>query len=504
MSLRIRRGTEAQRYAPGAPPTGIVFDPGELAWCLDTKKLYIGDGVTPGGVNVLQYMAGVGVSFNANTQALDFSQGNLTLTTANIAEDASRKYFTDIRAKDAVGAMLQAGSNTGISFSYNSSTHSITVNATGSQVPTPTLPGDIGKYLTLDNSGNPIWHNPPIPGGLSIPSFGGNAGKYLTTDAINLVWADISLNSLVNGAFHVDLDSGGNLKTSGSIKLPSTADITRETGIGTGVYTSVLGGLGTVSADTSPSLGGNLAAGSHNISNVGTLSASTVSASTISASTISASTISASTISASTGLGEDLSLNGHNINGTGNITTNGNITATNIGNGSLTINNNTINTGTYSCNVTSSNPATFNVVGLTDGSISGSVAIDINSSRGTIASPTTVQAGDYVSRITMAGWTGSGYTPAGSIYANFQAGAVLADVTPASQLTFVVGANGTNVQTAIFNSKGVFYAPILQPGSYYGTGAYPFAPPGLGGAILFDSSTKKFMGWDGTTWNVLG
>ena len=52
MSLRIRRGTETQRQS-------TTFDLGEIAYTTDTKKLYVGDGTTSGGVNVLQNTAGV-------------------------------------------------------------------------------------------------------------------------------------------------------------------------------------------------------------------------------------------------------------------------------------------------------------------------------------------------------------------------------------------------------------------------------------------------------------
>jgi len=45
MSLRIRRGTNAQR-------TGVTFLEGELIYTTDTKKLFVGDGTTVGGVAV--------------------------------------------------------------------------------------------------------------------------------------------------------------------------------------------------------------------------------------------------------------------------------------------------------------------------------------------------------------------------------------------------------------------------------------------------------------------
>ena len=487
MSLRIRRGTDTQR-------SSIVFDPGELAWCLDTRKLYVGDGLTPGGVNVLAYMAGVGVSFNSGTQALDFSQGNLTLTTANIAEDPSRLYYTDVRAKDAVGAMLQAGSNTGITFSYDSSSQAITVNSTGHQLPTASLPGDAGKYLTLDNSGNPVWHNPPIQGGLSLPSFGGTEiGKYLTTDGTYLVWADVAINSLVNGAFHVDLDSVGNLKTSGTIKLPSTADIVRETGVGTNIYTSVLGGLGSVSADTSPSLGGNLSAGGHNISNVGTLSVTTVST---------------GTISATTGLGANLALNNFNINGTGNIGITGNITAT----GSITANSQTgaITATTISATipaitatssfspalyaVSSINPA-IRLAGITDGQFNVS-RLEIDAFKGTNSSKINTAAGDSLGGLYVRGYYNSTYIVAAGIIASWDATAQLNTSFPASKLVFFANGNGNNSSVATFDGlTGIFNVPVLKTAVYsVATTALPSASTvGVGArAFVTDAMSNSF------------
>ena len=407
MSLRIRRGTDAQRQQ-------ITPDEGEIIFTTNTQKMYIGDGITQGGINIGQTLAGTGLVFDAISQTLQATgsgSGGSGLTS------------------------VSADLNPALGGNLNLNSHNITGTGNISTSGTLSVNG-LGADLVLNS------HN--ITGTGNISTSG--------TLSVNGLGADLVLNNY-------SITGTGNINTNGTLSVNG--------------------------------LGKNLVLSGYNITGTGNVNITGA--------------MSATTISAGTGLGADLSLNGHNINGTGNITTNGNITATNIGNGSLTINNNTINTGTYSCNVTSSNPTTFNVVGLTDGSISGSSAIDINSSRGTIASPTTVQAGDYVSRITMAGWTGSGYTPAGSIYANFQAGAVLADVTPASQLTFVVGANGTNVQTAIFNSKGVFAAPVLSTGSYAGSGAYPtFPQPTLAaGSIIFDSTTKHFMGYDGTGWKQL-
>ena len=45
MSLKLRRGTNAQR-------TGITPAEGELIYTTDTKKLFVGDGSTIGGIAV--------------------------------------------------------------------------------------------------------------------------------------------------------------------------------------------------------------------------------------------------------------------------------------------------------------------------------------------------------------------------------------------------------------------------------------------------------------------
>lgn len=127
MSLRIRRGTDAQR-------SGVTFDQGEIVYTTDTKKLYVGDGVTAGGVNILATSAGTGVSWDAGTQAFDFNPSGLGLTTSNVSE-GSNQYFTSARALTAVGSALTAGNayNTGITFTLDTVDNRITavVSASG-------------------------------------------------------------------------------------------------------------------------------------------------------------------------------------------------------------------------------------------------------------------------------------------------------------------------------------------------------------------------------------
>ncbi len=46
MSLILRQGLDADRQS-------IVFEDGELVWTIDTQRLFVGDGVTPGGLDIL-------------------------------------------------------------------------------------------------------------------------------------------------------------------------------------------------------------------------------------------------------------------------------------------------------------------------------------------------------------------------------------------------------------------------------------------------------------------
>jgi len=63
MSLRIRRGTDAQRQT-------VQLDAGEIAYTTDTQQLFVGDGTTIGGHNILATSAGSGLIFDNLTQKL--------------------------------------------------------------------------------------------------------------------------------------------------------------------------------------------------------------------------------------------------------------------------------------------------------------------------------------------------------------------------------------------------------------------------------------------------
>lgn len=67
--ILVRQGTDAQRRT--ANSTGITFSSGEPAYCTDTKRLFIGDGITPGGQPVGSRNLGiVNALFGSSTNGL--------------------------------------------------------------------------------------------------------------------------------------------------------------------------------------------------------------------------------------------------------------------------------------------------------------------------------------------------------------------------------------------------------------------------------------------------
>jgi hypothetical protein len=281
-------------------------------------------------------------------------------------------------------------------------------------------------------------------------------------------------------------------------------------------YTGALGSaLSNVVEDTSPELGGDLNLnnrtinGTGNINFTGGVAASTLSLSTglsanlplnnrditgtgninvtgtvTSSGTLTAGNIStAGTLTVNTGLGANLLLNTYNINGIGNINITGSVTSTSVTTAGLTVNS------------TSTIPVKISAI--TNGISSGSPYLTINASRGTISSPTTIQAGDILGGIRITGYINSTRdATAGFLVAQVEAGAVLTDPVPKSSVAILAGA-GSGVVQASLSSNGAWSAPIIKVGSYAAI-SYPAAPSA--GMIIFDSTANKFVGYNGTIW----
>src|SRR6056300_1539012 len=102
MALKLRRGTEANR-------TSITPAEGEIIYVTDTKKLYVGDGSTPGGV--LQGGSGggglTGITDNATVSVLTLGDAtisidaDLSITGQEIVGDGDINISGDITASGA-------------------------------------------------------------------------------------------------------------------------------------------------------------------------------------------------------------------------------------------------------------------------------------------------------------------------------------------------------------------------------------------------------------------
>lgn len=111
MSLRIRRGTDAQR-------TGVTFETGEVVYTTDSKQLWIGDGVTQGGTPLVgSNITGYGLSYDATTKRIEVSG----LTADDIDNGINNKFFSDTLAQAAVAPMFTSedASHTNIQFQYD-------------------------------------------------------------------------------------------------------------------------------------------------------------------------------------------------------------------------------------------------------------------------------------------------------------------------------------------------------------------------------------------------
>lgn len=68
IKFQLRRGTEAER-------TQIVFDEAELIYATDSKIAYVGDGITLGGVPLVN---------NDNNNVTSLTANDITLRAANV------------------------------------------------------------------------------------------------------------------------------------------------------------------------------------------------------------------------------------------------------------------------------------------------------------------------------------------------------------------------------------------------------------------------------------
>jgi hypothetical protein len=428
MSLRIRRGTDAQRQT-------LTFDQGEVVYTTDTKKLYVGDGITAGGQNILATSGGAGVTFNATTQQFDFNTVALGLTTSDVTE-GTRKYFTTQRAQDAAASLF---------------------TATGSPTSSGSITGTIATGTIVLNSADSALVNGSR---MVIAGAGGNgisAGTYYVVSAVGT--SVVLANSLANATNNVPITGINTGSVTGTTYTAGGTDsgITFTYDSVNHVINVVASGTTNLINDTNPRLGANLGLNNFNVTGTGNIN--------ITGSGTFSSTLTVPTASFATKLNVD------NINS---------ISATGV-------------------QVGADGTAPLVVTGIgTLGPTSGGVYLTINAAKGTLAAPTTSAAGDGLGGITIQGYTGGGiYKSAALIVTGWDATATLSETFPKSKLALITGGGGSTLRQATLDSQGVFTAPVFQAANY-ATGSYPASP--AKGWIIFDSTTNKFMGYNGTAW----
>jgi len=134
MALQIRRGPNAQRAT-------TLLQVGEVAWTTDTKKLYVGDGVTTGGVNILANIAGTGFVWNPTTEQLDLAGSTITgITADNVSETngvVPRLWYRSSLGKQHASEIfttVAGAAHTGISFSWDDVNQKLTATVTAENV----------------------------------------------------------------------------------------------------------------------------------------------------------------------------------------------------------------------------------------------------------------------------------------------------------------------------------------------------------------------------------
>ena len=150
MALKLRRGTEANR-------TSITPAEGEIIYVTDTKKLYVGEGSTPGGV--LQGGSGggslTGITDNATVSVLTLGDAtisidaDLSITGQEIVGDGDINISGDITASGAGTGIITANAIQATEIAGNL-TGNVTGNASGAH--TGTFDGDMTGSVFADDS----------------------------------------------------------------------------------------------------------------------------------------------------------------------------------------------------------------------------------------------------------------------------------------------------------------------------------------------------------------
>lgn len=142
MALRLRRGTQAER-----DDAGFIPDSGEPVWTIDTKRLYVGDGTTPGG-NLITASGGgsiTGITDTTTGSVLALSDLAATFS-VDIEMDAAADITLSATSQlNGAGQISLTGDITGGNFSGNAATFTSVTSIGG-------LAGDLTGSVFADDS----------------------------------------------------------------------------------------------------------------------------------------------------------------------------------------------------------------------------------------------------------------------------------------------------------------------------------------------------------------
>jgi hypothetical protein len=127
----------------------------------------------------------------------------------------------------------------------------------------------------------------------------------------------------------------------------------------------------------------------------------------------------------------------------------------------------------------------------------------LSASHGTLESPSDQSSGDEILSMQFKGYAEGASKEAGGISAFWSSTADMTSATPDSNIVFATRNNTDGFKVFRFDERGVFNAPVIKA-TGYATGSLPTAGVTDEGFIVFDSTTKEFKGWNGTSWVVLG
>ena len=520
MALQIRRGTDAERQ---------LFIPlqGEIIFTTDTKKLYVGDGTTAGGIAV-DTLGGGGATYGISAEVVS-GGANLRLTGSDSSID---------------NVKLAAGSNVTIS---RTDADTITIAATGdggavqlNELTDVVITGtpSTGQVLKYDGTN---WVN-------GTDNVGGGGGGATVLDELNdvVITGTPALDQVliydgtdwVNGAIpasplddlsNVNIDTlslaaGQSLIYDGTewindistVSLDSLSDvIITDQEVAPGIF-SLLEGMTLVYDGTDWV---NQFAALDNLSDVVIDALSLSAGQTLryngvnwthddlaldSLSDVNYGTLNtddilywdgtdwtnqpfAISIDQTPSLGGNLDLSNFDITGTGNIDIVGNIQAT-----EFTI---TSVLSPIGVSVASEDNIPLSLQGLTG--INNPAIISLQAYKGSLATPVNTAPSEVLGGYTVSGYYDGDYKLAGAILANWSPGSDLATGAPRSSLWFVLG-NNTNptsiVPTASLSGAGMFTTKVFRatPQTTVEADAVTTLVAGM---IVFDSTLQKFKGY---------